>query len=352
MAAQTEIGWTDSTHNHWLGCTKISPACDNCYAEALMDNRLHRAEWGAGKPRVLTSEANRRKPLQWNRSPFYECEKCGLRTDNPMVAQCIGPHRTQHSWRPARRRVFCSSLADVFDNEVPAEWLADLLDLIRRTPNLDWLLLTKRIGNWRSRLKAALASISGVGETIALRDWIENWLNEIPPNNVQIGATICNQDEANRDVPKLQRVPALVRFVSLEPMLGPINMTQIMRREHGSDWTYCDNALTGFQAHKCGGYENPRYVVHWAITGGETSASARPSNPQWFRDIRDQCAKTGTAYFHKQNGEWVSVSEVEGPGEHYTFADGRTVRRTRKKIAGRMLDGVIHNEFPHNLALR
>jgi len=328
MAAQTDIGWTDSTHNHWLGCTKISPACENCYAEALMDKRMHRAEWGAGKPRVLTSEANRHKPLQWSRLPFYECADCGWRGSKAEEFGSVSINGdpvgfcTHKNLIPARRRVFCSSLADVFDNEVPAEWLADLLDLIRRTPNLDWMLLTKRIGNWRGRLKAALASINGVGETIALRDWIQNWLNGIPPNNVWIGATICGQAEANRDVPKLLDVPAGVRFLSIEPMLGPIDL----REAHMAPKRL------------------PR--VDWVITGGESGTSARPSSPQWFRSIRDQCAAVGVAYFHKQNGEWVSVSEVEGPGKHFTFPDGRTVRRTGKKLAGRALDGVIHNEFP------
>ena len=360
MAAQTDIGWTDSTHNHWVGCTKISPACDNCYAEALMDKRLHRVGWGAGKPRVLTSEANRRKPLQWNEVPFHECTECGWRGERKQCAYWESPvgflPKVGPAWScpkchceavQSRRRVFCSSLADVFDNEVPAEWLADLLDLIRRTPNIDWLLLTKRIGNWRSRIQAAIFQKNYISQELAT--WLGEWHDgKRSPANVWIGATICNQIEADRDVPKLLRVPAAVRFLSIEPMLSGINFRWRPYAHQAAGETYRE------YLDRVGGvneYESLK-GIDWMIDGGESGVNARPSNPQWFRENRDQCAAAGLAYFHKQNGEFVSVSEVEGPGEHYTFADGRTVRRTGKKIAGRTLDGVIHNEFPRNLAQR
>ena len=368
MAALTDIGWCDSTHNHWVGCTGISPACDNCYAEALMDKRLHRAEWGAGKPRVLTSEANRRKPLQWNSVPFQECLECGWRGEQKQCAFWESPvgflPKVGPAWScpkchcetvQSRRRVFCSSLADVFDNEVPAEWLADLLDLIRRTPNLDWLLLTKRIGNWKNRLQEAvtyrLAEIladCGDPKRDDLYQWIRAWLDNKPPANVWIGATICNQAEADRDVPKLLRVPAAVRFLSIEPMLSAINFRWRPYAHQAVGETYRE------YLDRVGGvneYESLK-GIDWMIDGGESGVNARPSNPQWFRENRDQCAAAGVAYFHKQNGEFVSVSEVEGPGKHYTFPDGRTVRRTGKKLAGRTLDGVIHNEFPCGIHMR
>lgn len=251
----------------------------------------------------------------------------------------------------ARRRVFCSSLADVFDNEVPAEWLADLLDLIRRTPNLDWLLLTKRIGNWRGRLKAALASISGVGETIALRDWIENWLNGIPPNNVQIGATICNQAEADRDVPKLLRVPAAVRFLSIEPMLGAINFRWCPYAHQADAENYRE------YLERTGGvneYESLK-GIGWIIVGGESGANARPMHPDWARSLRDQCAAAGVPFMFKQWGEWAPSAHLLATGETaysvastklYGIGQGRSMQRIGKKAAGRLLDGVIHNEFP------
>lgn len=152
MAEATKIEWADSTFNPWIGCTKVSPACDHCYAENLMDTRLKRVQWGAGKPRKLTSQANWNKPLQWNKDPFYQCTGCGFRGDKTSAAArfdsskpyfCV---RCGGEYKMDRRRVFCASLADVFDNEVPDEWRHNLWRLIHQTPNLDWLLLTKRIG--------------------------------------------------------------------------------------------------------------------------------------------------------------------------------------------------------------
>ena len=121
MAENSKIEWTDHTFNPWMGCMKVGPGCDGCYAENLMDHRYGRVRWGAGEPRVRTSTANWRKPVQWNR------DASGRDGDRPFV--------------------FCASLADVFDNEVDPLWRADLFALIDATPNLVWLLLTKRIGN-------------------------------------------------------------------------------------------------------------------------------------------------------------------------------------------------------------
>nr|WP_290369612.1 DUF5131 family protein [Cupriavidus laharis] len=124
MSQNSKIEWTDHTFNPWSGCTKVSPGCDHCYAEAMMDTRLHQVQWGPGAQRRRTSVANWRKPLQWNRS-----------------------HAEFFAQHGRRQRVFCASLADVFDNAVDPGWRLDLLQLIADTPNLDWLLLTKRIGN-------------------------------------------------------------------------------------------------------------------------------------------------------------------------------------------------------------
>jgi len=366
MAAQTNIDWADSTFNGWIGCTKVSPACDNCYAAVATPSRTLSIEWGAGKPRHRTSEANWHKPLLWNARPFYECTNCAWRGEDPDGASCPCCRILDGSLRNARRSVFCSSLADVFDNEVPEEWLADLLDLIRRTPNLDWQLLTKRICNWRSRILAAISCKGGISQELAT--WLGAWIDGEPPENVWIGATICNQDEADRDIPKLLAVPAAVRFLSIEPMLGPINLTRAIWGGVGCgachQWgsnprlfkrrvcTTCDRSEQQIRDDHGFILTSEAPQIHQIITGGESGANARPSNPQWFRNIRDYCVESGAAYFHKQNGEWVSVSEVKGPGKHFTFPDGRTVRRTGKKTAGRTLDGVIHNEFPRNLALR
>lgn len=303
MAERSNIEWCDATFNPWIGCTKVSPACDHCYAERDFDLRLHVVQWGAGQARKRTGDDNWKKPGKWNAKPFYECEVCGLRTDNPMRAQCKGPHRSQHMWKPARRRVFCASLADVFDNEVPIEWLVDLFDLIRRCKNLDFLLLTKRVGNWRNRIDAAIKFIEsdtkawGDNQLLQTRMWLYGWQSKFSqgPRNVWLGATICNQAEADRDIPKLLSTPAAVRFLSIEPMLGPVDLTDIVVR-HGGGTEDHFSALYDSDEDEA---ETASYL-DWVICGGESGPHARPMHPHWARSLRDQCAAAGVPFFMKQ----------------------------------------------------
>lgn len=176
MAENSKIEWTDHTFNPWIGCTKVSPACDHCYAEAMMDTRYGRVQWGSGRDRVRTSAANWQLPRRWNR----QAEAAGKR---PFV--------------------FCASLADVFDNEVDPLWRRDLFDLIEATPSLIWLLLTKRIGN-----------VMKMTDPLEGHRWI--------PPNVAIGATMANQEEYDRDRMKLRGLGVLFTFGSFEPLLGPV----------------------------------------------------------------------------------------------------------------------------------
>lgn len=231
MAEQTAISWCDHTHNHWIGCQKVSPACDGCYAENLMDHRYGRVQWGApGKgvgTRSLTSEGNRRKPLTWNR-------KAGASGTRPFV--------------------FCSSLADVFDNHVRPEWRADLFELIRTTPHLIWLLLTKR-----PQLIVKLSTEAGG-----------------LPANAAIGTTVEDQTRADVNLSALEdarmALDPLFSFASCEPLLGPVNIQRSV-------------------------------MPDWLITGGETDQGkhkARPSDPNWFRSLRDQCASAGVPFHLKQ----------------------------------------------------
>lgn len=176
----SKIEWTDHTFNPWIGCTKVGPACDHCYAEAMMDTRYGRVSWGAGEDRSRTSKAYWEQPLKWER-----------------IAQSDG----------ARPFVFCASLADVFDNEVDPLWRRDLFALIEKTPTLTWLLLTKRIGN----VEKMTDPMSG---------------NSMLPRNAALGATMENQEVYDRDRMKLRdagyRCGALFTFGSFEPLLGPI----------------------------------------------------------------------------------------------------------------------------------
>lgn len=229
MAEKTEIAWTDSTFNPWQGCTKVSPGCDNCYAEALIDKRFGRAKWGAGQPRVRTSPGNWAKPLKWNRDALRDGKR-------PFV--------------------FCASLADVFDNEVPTEWRDDLFDLIRATPNLIWLLLTKRVGN-----------VEPMVDPLSRGD--------ILPRNVAIGATFVNQLEYDRDRIKLyslkRTVAPLFTFGSFEPLLGQIILD--------------------------------KFAPDWVIVGGESkqgTAEPRYMDPAWPRGLKEQCKRLERLFFLKQ----------------------------------------------------
>jgi len=218
MAEQTAISWADATFNPWIGCTKVSPACDHCYAARDNKRRKWVDGWGAGVPRRRTKTWG--DPKRWN----SKAEQTG--------------------YRP---RVFCASLADVFDNEVDPAWRADLWQLIRETPNLRWMLVTKRIGNVAKMVPD---------------DW--------PLPHVGLISTIVTQEEWDRDWPKLKRTPSPWRGISMEPLLGPIYI----------------------------GDERP----DWIITGGESGAVCRITRPEWVRSLRDQCEANGIAFHHKQWG--------------------------------------------------
>lgn len=174
MAENSKIEWTDHTFNPWWGCTKVGPGCDHCYAEAL-DNRTGGTHWGASAPRRRTKDWS--GPRRWNKH--------------------AGNYEALHG---RRQRVFCASMADVFDNEVPDQWRADLWQLIRECPRLEWQIVTKRIGNAAKMLPA---------------DW--------PFPHVGLLATVVNQAEADRDIPKLLATPAAWRGISAEPLLGPVD---------------------------------------------------------------------------------------------------------------------------------
>jgi protein gp37 len=199
-----------------------------------------------------------------------------------------------------RQRVFCASMADVFDNEVDPMWRADLFQLISDTPNLDWLLLTKRIGNAKKMLPV----------------WYEDpeaWPhgNGVAHGNVWIGATIVNQEEADRDIPKLLEVPAAKRFLSMEPLLGPVNLMTMDIDGHSE--IYPLKGTTNC-VDDDGAPAPDLPALDWVIVGGESGHNARPMHPEWVRNLRDQCTDAGVKFLFKQWGEWGQyVNE-----SHYT----------------------------------
>lgn len=318
MAENSKIEWTHHTMNFWLGCTALSPACDHCYAEVWAKRTGNAALWQGERRR--TSAALWRQPAKWDAA----CAAAGI-----------------------RQRVFTNSLADFFDNQVPAEWRLDAWAVIAGARHLDWMVLTKRPENIAKMLPVMDSSAPGY------RPWNERW----PWRNVWLGTTIEDRARLHR-LDKLRAAPALVRFLSVEPLLEGLGEID----------------LSG---------------IHLVIVGGESGPRARPLNPAWVRSMRDQCAAQGVAFFFKQWGEWLpgqndragwddegqasaqwqdgkwgqftplspaknyvmwSPDGISHPGGSRTadkcFPVAAWAARVGKKAAGRLLDGVEHNGFP------
>jgi protein gp37 len=221
MSAVTSISWCHHTHNPWIGCAAVSEGCRNCYARVLSE-KYGWAQWGVNEPRHITTASNRRQPLRWNR----EAQRSGF-----------------------RRRVFCASLADVFEDHPDlGSPRKQLFELIAKTKSLDWLLLTKRPENIAQMLPS---------------DWGDHGYA-----NVWLGTTVEALREADR-LDHLRAVPAAVRFLSYEPALGPLD---------GID-------LTG---------------VDWVICGGESGLHQRPMNDDWARWMRDRCKQLAIPFWFKQ----------------------------------------------------
>lgn len=258
----SKISWTNNTFNPWMGCTKVSPACTKCYAENLTTTKGLLDGWGKGSPRKRTSKTTWARPLKWDR----QARESGKRL-----------------------RVFCASLADVFDEEVSSEWRRDLFDLIKKTPNLDWLLLTKRPHLIENQLREI-----GVWQSLP---WRQIWF----------GTTAENQEWFDKRWDHLRKVPAVVRFISYEPACGSLILPDSARGE-----------------------------LDWFIAGGETSPKkngSRPSNPEWFRSTRDQCENMEISFHFKQWGNDIpnSNGEMEWYGktsryfiENHAILDGKT----------------------------
>ncbi|MCA7953906.1 phage Gp37/Gp68 family protein [Burkholderia seminalis] len=329
MSENSKIEWCDHTWSPWEGCQKVSPGCDHCYAEARNARFAggSPANWGLGAPRRRTAPNSWKLPLRWDR-----------------MAREMG----------TRLRIF-PSLCDPFDKAVDPAWRADLFRLITDTPNLDWLLLTKRIGN-----------VAGMVVETADRLFEDAKRPTRLPENVWLGATIVNQAEADRDIPKLLAVPARVRFLSMEPLLGPADISRHL--------DYCEKLDKHGISRRAGGQHikcDEHCGISWVIVGGESGPGARPMHPDWARSLRDQCAAASVPFLFKQYGEWAPGSGDFGAGRVETAAialDGRVaaggyrvddyphgatsgdgwsmVRRTGKRAAGRVLDGRTHDDFP------
>ncbi|MFV1626816.1 phage Gp37/Gp68 family protein [Phaeobacter sp. JH20_02] len=322
MAENSGIEWTTHTFNPWTGCTAVSAACDHCYAEGWAKRSGH-VQWGP--------HGERRRTKTWGAPLKWDC-----------IAGETG----------TRVRVFCASLADVFDNHrsIKPEWRQELWELIRITPNIDWLLLTKRPQNIKKMLPAG---------------WGDGW------PNVWLGTTVENQVEAERRIPALLNIPAKVRFLSCEPMLGPVQLDRICQSDakdraayergevesipghyinalEGIAWDDENGTLNG-EVFDCDLNDGPR--VNWVICGGESGPGSRPMHRDWARSLRDQCARAGTGFHFKQWGDWLPgpgfacPDDLPKDGWHH-FDPDCSAKRVGKKKAGRSLDGREWNGSP------
>lgn len=269
MGANSKIEWTTHTFNPWWGCTKVSEACKHCYAETWA-KRVGQNVWGPKPQRRVMSKNHWKQPLKWNR----EAERAD-----------------------ERPRVFCASMADVFeDRDELLPHRARLFEIIEQTQHLDWLLLTKRPQN-----------------VLPMTYWKDEW-----PSNVWLGTTVEMQHRAEELLPFLEAIPAKVRFISAEPLLGPLSI---------EPWLGT--------------------TIDWVITGGESGPKARPASPEWFRSLHAQCMEREVAFHFKQWGDWAPGQGENLPAHRIKRAqDGTEMFRVGKKAAGRTLDGLLHDGLP------
>lgn len=282
MGKESKIEWTHHTFNPWWGCVRVSPACKFCYAETWA-KRLGVDAWGAKSERKFFTEAHWNEPLKWNR----EASAAGV-----------------------RRRVFCASMSDVFENRRDLEASRERLwGLIEKTPHLDWLLLTKRIEHVKN-----------------LAPWSARW-----PTNIWLGASMEKQNWLEKRVEHLLSHDVVVRFVSAEPLLGFLKM---------EPWLAKPNAK------KAG--------INWVIAGGESGPHARWMNPAWVENLRDQCNTAKVPFHFKQWGHWAPEELVkEGITARTERVEvvgnmGETIRMAKvgKAKSGRLLSGETWDQFP------
>ena len=317
MADKTGIEWTDATWNPirarnkatgkvgWY-CEKVSPGCETCYACRFNEVRL-----GTGLPYkpghrkdvdIFLDEKTLLQPLRWKKP----------------------------------RKIFVCSMTDLFGEWVPDEWIAMVFAIMALTPWHTFQVLTKRSKRMREYCRLIRPQyLDAQDEICEVRYGSRPTAITWPLPNVWLGVSAEDQTRADERVPDLLATPAAVRFVSAEPLLGVLDMRQTLDRA-GMD------PVWGLR----------QAGLHWVIVGGESGPRARPMHPDWARGLRDQCKATGTAFHFKQWGEWIHADQPgvdmlgTAKSHMHDFGDGHHAVRVGKKSAGRMLDGVLHGEYP------
>lgn len=313
MAEQSKIAWTDSTANFWSGCTKVSAGCQHCYAEEMSNrflplvkgNRPTLGKWGKGAPRQLHESAFKLAG-RLNRIPMV-CDRCGYSTYEQLKPGEAFHHRSEDQTQGGeklcdgpfhRRRIFSLSLGDWLDPEVPIEWLARMLDTIRQCRDVDWLLCTKRPENFASRLLGVYAK----GDYM-VQQFANSWRIGVSiPRNIVVLASVENQEQADKRIPELLRIPAWRRGLSCEPLLGEVKLHQALAVYEHSGLPCCVGK-TGWHPNACGiESQSLKPQLDWVIIGGESGNKARPCNVDWVRSLKDQCKAAEVPVFCKQVG--------------------------------------------------
>lgn len=338
--AQTKIEWTWTprpdgsfapgyTFNPWIGCTKVAPGCAHCYAEALMDTRWGKVEWGPNGTRVRTTDSNWRKPLQWDKEAKAAGERrrvfCASLAD--VFEDWSGPIRDQkgkliYQW-PNRDRIALTHEEAKSPPFIPGNRAAtitvplsmndmrrDLFTLIDRTQNLDWLLLTKRPENIRRMMPAVEHEVSRGGV-------VEGTLTRTFWPNVWLGASISEQKTADEVIPQLclLRDLAPILWLSAEPLLGPVELDRYIP---------CEQYMPGkWRMHtKFGGGWQP--AIDWIVVGGESAqGTCRDFDCEWARSIRDQCAAAQVPFYFKQVDKVQAIPDdlmIRQSPDHFTAA--------------------------------
>lgn len=294
MSKDTNITWCHHTASPWYGCTECSPGCTHCYAKALSMGRMRRitgGAWGRGAPRVR-SKMFEKNVFAWNRA----AKRDGV-----------------------RRRLF-PSLMDPFDAEVPIDFFCWFLECIWWVRELDVLLLTKRPQLWRRRIEAALEYFRTTSSDAVMRAWLADWLAGRPPHNVWMGVSVEDQQRADERIQELLKIPANVRFLSCEPLLGPIDLTM---------------GFESFHSHDPMLNRNPS-PVSWAIVGGESGPNFRSPAVGWITDIVQQCDEAGVPVFVKQDSGPL-------PGRQHRIPDHIWVRKEFPKSIQREEAQAMHS---------
>lgn len=352
MGERTNIEWTNATWNPIIGCTRVSPGCQNCYAE-----RMAARFSGPGLPYESVAEMTPQGP-RW------------------MGVRCL-PERLDEPlrWRKPRR-IFVCSMSDLFHPDVPDEFIATVFGVMSLAGQHKFQVLTKRpermllwfAKHFLGACQAETASLGGLF-TPGGHDRIYNTqaINSWPLPNVWLGVSVEDQCRADERIPLLLQVPAAVRWLSMEPLLGPVDLTSVewpnkgghrvdvLRRGYwnAEGWIYGGpSAALGAPR---GMFTNHSDMegIDWVVVGGESGPGARPMHPDWVRSIRDQCQAAGVPFLFKQWGTWLPNAQEYGcyqEGANYNrqhvLAGNVTMARVGKKAAGRLLDGRTWDEYP------